>query len=171
MDQQSASETLNDVVPPAPDGGPRGDGETPSAETSRRGPPGRPLRPQPVPSFRGRWPERVSPFLVLMRYMRSSLVPHRQLLPFGLASTFQYSSSLPHTQEIALRRFRRRLYVRVRERRRDPNVFGLRCSLNGCAWGFDPRAYGLSAAVVRTLNHLGMEHLGEHLVLKVPEAA
>ena len=42
MDQQSASETLNDVVPPAPDGGPCGDGETPSEETSRRrGPPRR----------------------------------------------------------------------------------------------------------------------------------
>ena len=70
MSASGYSNTLSDVVPPAPDGGPCGDGETPSEETSRRGPPGRPLRPQPVPSFRGRWPERVSAFLVLelMRY-------------------------------------------------------------------------------------------------------
>ena len=36
------SDIVSDVVPPAPDGGPRGDGETPSEETSRRrGPPRR----------------------------------------------------------------------------------------------------------------------------------
>ena len=42
MNPNGQSDIVSDVVLPAPDGGPRGDRETPSEETSRRrGPPRR----------------------------------------------------------------------------------------------------------------------------------